>query len=97
MRLASAFDGDRKIQQCRGARLLEFALDGVVDDLLHVRTAVATSQTSTRRARNISRRVRAVSDETTNLSIRDSAAMANEHQISHLGFLRTSAVYFYRK
>ena len=94
---ASAFDRDRKIQQGRCARLLKFAFDGGVDDLLDVRTAAATSQTRTRRARNISRRARAVFDESTNLSICDSVAMANEHRVSHLGFLRTSAVYFYRK
>ena len=78
-RKGSALDGNDEIQQGRRACLLELALDGVVDDLLDVRAAVAASQAGTRRARDITGRARAVFDEATNLSICDSAAMANEH------------------
>jgi hypothetical protein len=77
----SAFDGDREIQKsCRSGRP-EFVLDGFVDNLLHVRTTTTTSKTGTRCAGHVTGRGSALSDEAANLSIGDSAAMANEHQI----------------
>jgi hypothetical protein len=78
-------------------RLPELALHGIIDHLLYVRAATATSQTGARRAHDITSRAGAVFDEAANLSIGDSVAMANEHRISLSEFMRTSAFYFYRK
>jgi hypothetical protein len=78
-------------------RLPELALHGIIDHLLYVRAATATSQTGARRAHDITSRASAVFDEAANLSIGDSVAMANEHRISLLELMRTSAFYFYRK
>jgi len=78
----SAFDGDHEVQHGRPARLLELALDSVIDNLPYIRATTAASKTGTRRAHDITRRAGAVPDEAANLSIGDSVAMANEHRIS---------------
>jgi hypothetical protein len=93
----SALDWDHEIQKGRRPCGLELALDGFVDNLLDVRATATASQPSARRARHITSRTSALFDEATNLSVGDSAAMANEHRISLLEFLRTPAVYFHRK
>lgn len=78
---ASALDRDHEIQQRRCAGRLQLSLDGFVDDLLYVGATTPTSQTGARRARDVTGRTGAVSDEATNLSIGDSTAMADEHRI----------------
>jgi hypothetical protein len=84
-RVASAFYGNREIQECRGARPSELSLDGIVDNLLDVRSTATAAKTRAGRPRNIARRIGAVFHKTSNLSVGDSAAMANEHRISLFG------------
>ena len=79
-RRRSAFDGNRQIEHRRGPIAMKFTLDGVVDDLLHVRSATATPKAGSGRQGDFTRRRRALSYETANLSVGDSAAMANEHR-----------------
>ena len=79
----SAFDGNREIQKRRRPGRLELALDGFVDNLLHVRAASAAAKAGARRACHVTSRGSAVSNETANLAISDSAAMANEHRMDH--------------
>ena len=78
----SAFDRNRDVEHRRRSCRLTLSLDGLFDDLLHVRATFATAQTGTGRARNVTCRVGAVSNEATNLSIGDPTAMAYEHRFS---------------
>jgi hypothetical protein len=75
----SAFDGNREIQEGRDARPSELSLDGIVDNLLDVRAAATAAETGASRPCDITRRTCAVFYKTSNLSVGDSAAMANEH------------------
>ncbi len=93
----SALEGNREIQQGRRSRFLMFALDGLIDHLFDIRTTATTAQAGAGGTRHIPRRACALPDEAANLSVGDSAAMANEHRISLSGFVRTSAFYSYRK
>lgn len=79
----SAFDGNREIQKRRRTGRLELALHGFVDNLLHVRAAPAAAKAGTGCACHVPSRGCALSDETANLAISDSAAMANEHRMDH--------------
>ncbi len=64
-------------------RRLEFTLgdllDRQLDNLLHVGAATATIPSYSGRSNDFTRRMGAISDETANLSIRDSAALAYKH------------------
>jgi len=77
-----AFDGNREIQEGRTLSALEFALDCLIDDLLDIRSTTTAAESSTGRHRNFARRGRSLSHEAANLSITDSAAMANKHSVS---------------
>jgi hypothetical protein len=74
-----AFDRNREIEEGRSLTLLKLAGNSLVDDLLHVRSASATSKACPGRQRDFTCRCRALADESANLSVTDSAAMANEH------------------
>jgi hypothetical protein len=78
-----SLDGDREVQKGRALRrvrsAMEFSFDRLIDDLLDVRATAAAAKSSTGRPRDFASRRRAIANESANLSVGDSAAMADEH------------------